>query len=102
MLQKLDSDVQAKIDDLEGFKFVLTAIRSITGMSVNAELTYRELQERCHTLREHNVPVRFLYRHVSSVKSHVGEMHSNRKRYLRDVEIIHHVMSLITVHFTPQ
>jgi len=57
MLQKLDSDVQAKIDDLEGFKFVLTAIRTITGMSVNAELTYREMQERYHTLRQHKVPV---------------------------------------------
>jgi hypothetical protein len=57
MLQKLDSDVQAKIDDLEGFKFVLTAIRTITRMSVNAELTYREIQERYHTLRQHNVPV---------------------------------------------
>ena len=57
MLQKLDSDVQAKIDDLEGFKFVLTAIRTITGMSVNAELTYREVQERYHTLRQHKVPV---------------------------------------------
>jgi hypothetical protein len=57
MLQKLDSDVQAKIDDLEGFKFVLTAIRTITGMSVNAELTYREIQERYHTLRQHKVPV---------------------------------------------
>jgi hypothetical protein len=58
MLQKLDSDVKKKIDDLEGFKFVLTAIKTITGMSVNAELTYRELQERYRTLREHNVPVR--------------------------------------------
>jgi len=57
VLQKLDSDVQAKIDDLEGFKFVLTAIRTITGMSVNAELTYREMQERYHTLRQHKVPV---------------------------------------------
>ena len=59
MLQKLDSDVQAKIGDLEGFKFVLTAIRTVTGMSVNAELTYREMQERYHTLRQHKVPVRF-------------------------------------------
>jgi len=57
MLQKLDSDVQAKIDDLEGFKFVLTAIKTIRGMSVNAELTYREMQERYHTLRQHKVPV---------------------------------------------
>jgi hypothetical protein len=54
----LDSDVQEKIDDLEGFKFVLTVIRTITRMSVTAELTYRELQERYHTLSEHKVPVR--------------------------------------------
>jgi hypothetical protein len=60
ILQKLDSDVQAKIDDLEGFKFVLTTIRIITGMSVNAELTYREMQERYHTLRQHKVPVNML------------------------------------------
>jgi len=59
ILQKLDSDVQAKIGDLEGFKFVLTAIRTITGMSVKAELTYREIQERYHTLRQHKVPVSF-------------------------------------------
>ncbi|PNF33091.1 Dynein heavy chain 10, axonemal [Cryptotermes secundus] len=56
LLVKLDSDIQRKFDDLEGFKFVLTVIRTITRMSVNAELTYRELQERYHTLSEHKVP----------------------------------------------
>jgi hypothetical protein len=61
ILQKLESDVQTKIDDLEGFKFVLTIIRNITRMSVNAELTYSEIQERYRTLREHNLPVSFLF-----------------------------------------
>jgi hypothetical protein len=79
MLQKLDSDVQAKTEDLEGLKFVLRAIRTITGMSVNAELTYRELQERYRTLREYEVPVRLFILSSDFNGSHVGEMHSNGK-----------------------
>ncbi|PSN52994.1 Dynein heavy chain 10 [Blattella germanica] len=55
-MQKLEHDVQIKIEDLEGFKFVLTTISTITRMSVNAELTFRELQERYYTLKEHKVP----------------------------------------------
>jgi hypothetical protein len=61
MLQKLDSDVRKQIDDLEGFKFVLTVISTIIRMSVTAELTCRELQERYHVLSEHKVPVKFFF-----------------------------------------
>ncbi|XP_069678773.1 dynein axonemal heavy chain 10-like [Periplaneta americana] len=55
ILQKLGVDVQARIDNLEEFKFVLSAITTIVRMSVEAELTYRELQERYRNLKEHNV-----------------------------------------------
>ena len=56
-LQKLENDVQIKIENLEGFKFVLTTITTITRMSITAELTYRDVQERYRTLKGHKVSV---------------------------------------------